>query len=129
MSLIDPISAIALILGIIFTIRRLDVARRVPADHPGVPEAAFRTWQPLQLSAYRWLSVGPLAFVAFDLAFKLLIIAARGSMPLLVVQVGGGLSYAMLIACLFTGGRQARTARLMRREAGIDLSRAPGAPS
>jgi hypothetical protein len=49
---LEPLDYIALFLGVMFTLRKLDTQSRNPTQQPGVDADAFRDWQRRAASAY-----------------------------------------------------------------------------
>jgi hypothetical protein len=64
-----PLDLLALILGILFTLRQMDIANRQPDRYPGVPLADFERWKRAAQVAYRWGSSACFAKVLLDIAF------------------------------------------------------------
>jgi hypothetical protein len=74
-----PLDLVALILGILFTLRQMDVANRQPDRYPHVPVADFERWKRAALVAYRWGASACFAKVLLDIAFAYLM--GRYSFP------------------------------------------------
>ncbi len=47
-----PLSLVTITLGILFTLRKLDVGHRLPSNHPGVSLADFELWKATAMRAY-----------------------------------------------------------------------------
>jgi hypothetical protein len=67
-----PLDLLALILGILFTLRQMDIANRHADRYPGVPQADFERWKRAALVAYRWGSSACFAKVLLDIGFSFL---------------------------------------------------------
>jgi hypothetical protein len=67
-----PLDLVALILGILFTLRQMDIANRHADRYPGVAAHDFERWKRSAQSAYRWGSSACFAKVLLDIAFAYL---------------------------------------------------------
>jgi hypothetical protein len=120
---LDFFGLLAVVLGIIYTIRKLDVRRREPGEFPSVPLAEFERWKKKELFCYNLASGACFLKVVADVALFL----SRSSIPWNLVRIIGATAFfawfGVLMASLFLGS----AARKLRTELGIDL-RAHAAP-
>jgi hypothetical protein len=120
------VDILALILGILFTIRRLDVRKREPEQFPQVDPAAFARWKRTELGAYMVGSTACFMKILVDYSFRF--IASRTGLDWNIVRaVGGSIFLAWVIAMLYAFFRTGRGRRL-REELGINLAQAPEPP-
>ncbi len=63
-----PLDLIALVLGILFTLRQMDVTQRQAVNFPQVREADFNRWWQLARGAYRLGSTACFAKIILDIA-------------------------------------------------------------
>lgn len=110
---------ITLVLGIWLTIRKLDVRRREPADHPEVPAADFERWKRLALGAYNLGSLGCFAKLFFD--YLLQLGAPRAGVPWGVIRVAGLVLFLAWVLLLITVWVQAARARKLQDSLGLKL--------
>jgi hypothetical protein len=116
---------VALILGIIYTIRKLDVRRREPEQFPHVEREAFLAWKQTELGAYSVASFACFAMIFLDFGFSLL--AERAGLPWNVVRVVGFSIFASWIAAVVWAAFRASAGRRLREQLRIDLAAAPPA--
>jgi len=119
---VDVLDIVATILGVWFTLRKLDAQGRQPEAFAHVPRADFLAWQEREVSVYRaavWACFGK---VAVDLAFTYLI--APGQDPRLVRVVGATIDLSWLGAVIISLFR-ARACHAHRRNLGIVLGGVP----
>lgn len=117
---------LALIFGMLFTIRKLDVSRREAAHYPHVREVSFDEWKRKELSSYRLGSTACFLKVAIGLGMWL-ILNRSGDDPdtvRLVVYTARGVALAWL-ASMIGSGVLAYQARKMRDRLGIVLANPP----
>lgn len=120
------VTVLALIFGIWFTVRKLDVRKREPEHFPNVDRAAFERWKQIELSAYNVGSFACFAMIFLDYAFRFA--ATRWTLDWTLVRiVGASLFFAWVAALVYTGVKAGRGRRL-RDELGIDLSKKPPEP-
>jgi hypothetical protein len=111
------VDIVALIFGVILTVRKLDVTRRSAEQFPNVSAEDFARWQSLESSAYRLGSFACFLKIAVDYAF--LFLAQRASSSWTLVRIVGGTIFsAWVIALMLVVLRGAR-ARRLRDELGI----------
>jgi hypothetical protein len=117
-----PLDLIALVLGILFTLRQMDVSQRQAKNYPSVREADFMRWWQRARGAYRLGSSACFAKILLD------IIAAytmrRVPMPM-GMRIGIGLtldfSWVVLVVLAVLRSQRAHT---LARDLGIEV-RAP----
>ncbi len=116
---VDVLDILALIIGIFYTVRRLDIRKREGKDYPHVPKDAFVAWQRAEAGAYALASSACFAKVVIDFAFVSWASSAGISEGLM--RAGGAgidLSWAaVLVLAMLRAGK----ARGRRRELGIVL--------
>jgi len=66
---VDQYDIVAVILGVMFTLRKLDAQSREAAQFPQVSESDFLRWQRMVMSAYRTGSWGCFMRVIFHFGF------------------------------------------------------------
>jgi hypothetical protein len=113
---LDFFGLLAVILGIIYTIRKLDVRRREPGEFPQVLRADFERWQKKELFCYNLASVACFLKVLIDIALQF-----QHVIPWNTVRILGATTFiawaGALVASLLLGS----AARKLRAELGIDL--------
>ncbi len=110
---VDVLDVLAVIFGILFTIRKLDASRREAQDYPHVEPGAFEAWRRRESGIY---SVGSLACflkVVLDVGFLLLV--APGLAPGLVRTVGAIIDLAWLVVLTVTLVRASAVRKERRR--------------
>lgn len=118
-----PDIIIPLILGVLYTVRKLEVRRRDPEQFPQVSRADFERWRAQEAGAYSLISVACFAKVLLDYAFMYL--AQRAQLePSLIRIIGGGIFVGWIIGVVVGMVRGSR-ARKLRDSLGIDLSTRP----
>lgn len=120
---VDVVDIVAVILGIFFTIRKLDAQSRRPEDFPAVDRAAFLDWQARETKVYSAAVLACFLKVFLDLGFVYFL--AEG-LPYRAVQlVGAAIDLSWLGFVIFSLFRASRV-REQRRRLGIYLgSRLP----
>lgn len=119
---VDVLDIVATILGVWFTLRKLDAQGRQPEAFSHVARADFLDWQEREVSVYRaavWACFGK---VAVDLAFTYLV--APGQDARLVRAVGATIDLSWLLAVVVSLFR-ARAVHAHRRRLGILLGGVP----
>lgn len=116
-----PLDLIYLILGVLFSLRQLDVSMRLAKNHPNVAEADFERWKRTSLLAYRtgaWTSFGKV-LIDIVLAYTF-----RSLLPPVVLMrsVGIALDVAAVALIVYAVVR-IRRARALGRELGVELPR------
>lgn len=113
-----PLDLVALILGILFTLRQMHVGNRQPDQHPGVPAEDFERWKRSAITAYRWGSSACFGKVLLDIAFSQLM--ARVAMPQ-ALRLGIGLSLDIgWVALVIYSYVRVMRARRLGREIGVE---------
>ena len=122
--MIDALDLVTLFIAIFHTVRRLDVAKRSPADYPNAPLARFQEWQTAALRALGTVRGVCFTYIAVDLGIKItgLLVAP----PLLTWTVATILRAAVVVLLaigLLVGFLQVRAAGKLRMalEGGSDL--------
>jgi len=115
---------LALILGILFSLRQMDVSMRQKDRYPAVSEADFTRWREQARRNYRLGTTACFGKIAFDIVFAYLL--NHGLRLPFPVQVTLGLSVVVLWAVL-VGVAVWRTQRnhALARELGIEAPRSP----
>ncbi len=116
----DIVNLIALVLALVYTMRKMDVQRREPEMYPQVAEADFQRWKTTALKAYNVSSVACVVKLALDLAFWHFYASKPFARPVVVFAVGGSIFLAWVVA-LLVGALLAGSSRKIRIELGIDL--------
>jgi hypothetical protein len=114
-----PLDLIALILGILFTLRQMDVTQRQAKNFPDVREADFTRWWQSARSAYRLGSSACFGKILVDIAVAYIMQHVPMPMPL---RVGIGLTldlgWVALVVLAFLGSRRAHA---LARDLGIEV--------
>jgi hypothetical protein len=108
---------LAVILGIIYTIRKLDVRRREPHEFPAVAPDDFRAWKHKELFAYNLASFACFLKVLIDVAM----LSLRDSISWNVVRVVGATAFFGWVFALVASLLLGSSARKLRARLGIDL--------
>ena len=108
---------LAVILGIIYTIRKLDVRRREQSEFPAILPADFDRWKSKELFAYNLASFACLLKVLIDIAMLVL----RDSINWNVVRIIGAAAFFGWIFALVASLVLGSSARKLRDRLGIDL--------
>jgi len=119
---VDVFDILAIILGIWFTLRKLDAQSRQPEAFPHVAAADFLDWREREVSVYRAAVWACFAKVALDLTFTFFI--APGQDPRLVRAVGATIDLSWVAVLLITLLRS-HASRKVRRRLGIVLGSRP----
>jgi len=115
---VDVFDIVAVILGVWFTLRKLDAQSRQPEAFPHVARADFLDWQEREVSVYRTVTWACFGKFALDLAFTYLV--APGQDPRLVRAVGATIDLSWLAVLVITFFRTSGV-RALRRKLGIVL--------
>jgi len=113
------ITVVALILGILFTLRKLDVQKRQPEDFPRVDAAAFERWKALEGGAYSLGSAACFLQIIVDYAFRWW--ANRVTLDWTAVRIVGGGIFAAWVIALMVAALRGASGRKLREELGIVL--------
>ncbi len=115
-----PIDVIYLILGVLFSLRQLDMSMRLAKNHPNVAEADFERWKRASVLAYRtgaWTSFGK---VLLDIA---LAYTFRSLLPPVLLMRGVGIAIDLgAVALVIYAIVRIRRARALGRELGIEIT-------
>jgi hypothetical protein len=115
------IDIIAIILGILYTMRKLDVAKRTPEQFPHVATSDFDRWKRLEGGAYTLGSFACFAKIVVDYAFQWH--ASRTGLDWSWVRVVGGLIFVGWVVALMLSAVRGAQGRRLRETLGIDLVR------
>jgi hypothetical protein len=118
---IDQFDVIAVIVGVMFIIRKLDTQSRKPEQQPHVPEDDFRTWQRQAASAY-----APGAYASFfRVLFHVGFVRYQSQHPLALDTYAriGGLVDLLWIVCVITTLYRSYRSRELQRKLGITLEK------
>ena len=121
---LDFLDIVAILLGIAFTIAKLDAQGRKAENFPHVPPASFERWRDWTTSIYRLGSTVCFARVVFHQGWAIYLsrnpVTTPGAPKALVIPalLMDGLFVGVLIATFIRSSR----ARNLRRELGIVLS-------
>jgi hypothetical protein len=117
------LDVVAVIIGILYTIRKLDVRRREPEQFPHVPAADFERWRSLEAGAYSLGSVACFAKILLDYAF--IFVAKRAALPANLVRIVGGGLFLAWLAILVLVWIRVNSARKLRSQLGIEFVAPP----
>lgn len=120
------VDILALVLGILLTIRKLDIKKREHADHPNVDRDAFERWKRTEHSAYSLGSFACFLKILVDFGFRFL--ATKTELPWDLVRVVGASIFFAWVVALIVAAVRAGSGRRLREELGIDLRAAPTEP-
>ena len=110
----------AIILGILYSIRKIDVRRREPEEFPHVPSEDFLRWRAREAGAYSLASMACFAKLLLDYAF--LYYAQRAQLDPRVIRAVGASLFGAWLVMLIVGFIRARSARKLREALHIDLT-------
>jgi hypothetical protein len=114
-----PLDIISLVLGILFTLRQMDVAQRQAANYPGVREADFTRWWGRARGAYKLGSSVCFAKILLDIAMAY--VMQRVPMPA-PLRIGIGLTLDLTwVALVVWAVLRSQRAHALARELGIEL--------
>jgi hypothetical protein len=121
-----PLDLIALVLGILFTLRQMDVTQRQAASFPQVREADFMRWWQLARGAYRLGSTACFAKILLDIAASYWM---RHALPPAAARWSVGLTLDLgWVVLVGIAWMRSRRAHALARDLGIE-ARARSAPS
>lgn len=118
---VDQYDIVAVILGVMFTLRKLDTQSRTEAQHPGVAPEDFRAWQRQTAAAYAPGAYASFFRVVFHFGF-MRYTAHHALSPLSFARVALLVDLVWLVATISTLLR-AHWARELRKKLGIVLER------
>lgn len=114
----DLFDILAVIFGILLTVRKLDVSKREASEFPGVDPARFEAWQARTVSTYAWGSRACFLKVVLDFGFTMLVASHLPGALVRVVAATIDLSWVAIM--IFTWVR-ARKVNAERKTLGLDL--------
>jgi hypothetical protein len=123
---IDQYDVIAVILGVFFTVRKLDARSREHASFPTIEQANFEAWKKRAVLAYSIASYACFVRVLFHFAF-VKVATTYAFSPKIYTRVGIVIDLAWLGSVAY-GLFLARSARQLQRQYGIDLEKRPESP-
>lgn len=109
---------IAVLIGSIYMMRKLELMRFDAARNPHISEAEFEAWRSREAAACNWVTGACLTMVLVDFAWRSFI-ARGGVAPNVIRGVGAGIFFAWVLAVAL-GMVKARSARALRRKLGIE---------
>lgn len=115
---LDFFGLLALILGILYTVRKLDVRQREPSEFPNVPAFDFERWKSKQLAAYNLGSGACFLKVAVDLGLYI----AQRAIGWTAVRILGASIFFVWVFGLVGALLLSRAARKLSDELGITLT-------
>jgi hypothetical protein len=118
------LNIIAVIIGILYTVRKLDVTRRRHEDYPQVGAEAFHAWQDGERLAYTVGSTACFLKVILGSGFFWYVSSGTTLPGTWVRVIGGGIDILWLAAIVWAMVAAAR-ARRRREELGIVLGPVP----
>lgn len=111
---------VAVILGVFYTVRKLDIRKREPAKFPHVPGEEFMRWRDREAGAYSLASAACFLKLILDYAF--LFVARKAELDAGVVRTVGASLFAAWLVALIVSFLRMNAARKMREHLEIDLS-------
>ena len=114
-----PLDLIALVLGILFTLRQMDVTQRQAKNYPGVREADFTRWWQRARGAYRLGSSVCFGKILLDIGMAYTM--RRVPMPS-SMRIGIGLALDLTwVALVVFAVLRSQRAHALARELGIEM--------
>jgi len=118
-----PLDLIALILGILFTLRQMDVTQRQAASFPQVREADFMRWWQLARGAYRIGASASFAKILLDITAAYWM---RHAFPPAALRWTVGLTLDLgWVALVAIAWARSRRAHALARDLGIEVRARP----
>jgi hypothetical protein len=118
---VDQYDIIAVIVGVMFTMRKLDTQSRSPTDSPNVPAEDFERWQRRSAAAYAPGAYASFFRVLFHFGFMRY--ATHHALPgPTIARVAFAVDIVWFISVVYTL-INAHFAREMRKKLGISLNR------
>ena len=117
----DQYDILAVILGVMFTLRKLDSQSRSPEQHPNVAPEDFRNWQRKSASAFAPGAYASFFRVLFHFGF-MRYAAHHPLTPLAFARVALLVDLVWLVSVISTLVRS-HWARELRKQLGIDLEK------
>lgn len=120
----NPLGLIAIIFGILLTLRKLDVAHRQPAQHPSVRQPDFELWQRTAMRAYGIGIWACFLKLVVDFAGRYLFGVFK---PSLGVGQTIGISLEVLwVAAMVYTWREVQRAHALAEKVGVEVPRKGG---
>lgn len=119
---IDIVNLLAVVFGILFSIRRNDIARRTHEMYPEVEGEFFDYWKATEKSGWALASISCVFKIVADLVFELAYAFEPGANPKVVFVVGFGIFLAW-VGTLVVALLRVRKGRIVRNHLGIDIRR------
>lgn len=116
--ILDALDVLAVIFGVLFTVRKLDVSRREAQDFPGVDPGAFESWRRRESAVYTLGSLACVLKVVLDAGFLLTVAPHLEFGGVRVIGATIDLLWAALVIVTLVRGSKARQER---RRLGIVL--------
>jgi hypothetical protein len=122
-----PLDIVYLILGVLFSLRQLDVSMRRATSYPNTTEADFERWKRAAVIAYRIGASSCFGKVLLDIVLAYVF---RSLLPpvILMRSIGVALDVAAVALVVYAIVR-IRRSRVLAREVGTETVPARGAPS
>jgi hypothetical protein len=114
---------VAVLVGTLYSVRKLEVQRVRGEDNPGVPPSEFAAWQQRETRAYALVASACVLMIALDVLWRFYISRATVA-PAAIRGVGATIFFAWVFAIIL-GIVRGRAARKQRGRLGIVLGRAP----
>jgi len=118
---VDQYDIIAVIVGVMFTLRKLDTQSRTPAQSPNVAVEDFEAWQRRSAAAYAPGAYASFFRILFQIGFMRY--AAHHPLPPLTYQRVALIVDAVWLFCVVYTLINAHLAREMRKKLGISLDK------
>jgi hypothetical protein len=97
-----PLEVLAVILGIFYTIRKLDAVDRSPEDFPHVARGDFLAWQAKERAAYNVAALACVLKLTLGLGFQYLIAPRLHLYPKVVFVVGASIDLSWIFVVFRT---------------------------
>ncbi|MEB2311163.1 MAG: hypothetical protein OZ921_08700 [Sorangiineae bacterium] len=119
---IDVVNLVAVVFGVMFSYRRLNVSRRPSLMYPEVPEGDFEYWKSLEMSGWNLGAIACVLKIAADFAFRYAYVE-RAQADWRIYGPIGFLIFASWIVAMVIAALRLRKGRIVRAALGIDLDR------
>jgi len=114
---LDFFGLLALILGVLYTVRKLDIRQREAEQFPSVAREDFERWKSKQLGAYNLASTACFFKVLVDLC----LVIGYKTIGWGAVRIIGATVFVLWVAALIVALATSQAARKLRADLGIDL--------
>ncbi len=114
----DLFDILAVIFGILLTVRKLDVSKREASEFPAVEAARFDAWRARTVSTYAWGSRACFLKVVLDFGFTMLVAT---HLPATLVRVIAATIDLSWVAMMIVTWIRARRANAEQKSLGLDL--------